>query len=198
MAEVLITLGIIGIVAALTIPALISKHEKKVTETKLANFYSKLNNALRLSEIENGEAKYWDPIPSSGEQKLEWLNKYLFPYLKYAKTRIDRTDIYISMLDGTLLYIGPYTADWYFFTKASDAPKVPVVLMGRKRFLFNFAPYDSGFAQAYGKLMIPYTAGWNGTETNLKAKCTLENGAFCTKLIERNGWKIPDDYPIKF
>ena len=35
LAEILITLGIIGVVAALTIPALIVKHQKKVFATKV-------------------------------------------------------------------------------------------------------------------------------------------------------------------
>ncbi len=35
LAEVLITLGIIGIVAAMTIPGLIAKHQKIVTATQL-------------------------------------------------------------------------------------------------------------------------------------------------------------------
>ena len=47
LAEVLITLGIIGIVAAMTMPTLISKHEKKVYGTKLIQTYSILNQGLR-------------------------------------------------------------------------------------------------------------------------------------------------------
>lgn len=35
MAEVLITLGIIGIVAAMTLPALIKNHQRKETEARL-------------------------------------------------------------------------------------------------------------------------------------------------------------------
>lgn len=35
LAEVLITLGIIGIVAAMTLPILIQKHQEKVTVTKV-------------------------------------------------------------------------------------------------------------------------------------------------------------------
>lgn len=35
LAEVLVTLGIIGIVSALTMPTIISNHQKKVTEFKL-------------------------------------------------------------------------------------------------------------------------------------------------------------------
>ena len=48
LAEVLITLGIIGIVAAMTIPNLITKHQQKVTVTKLEKAISYINQACRL------------------------------------------------------------------------------------------------------------------------------------------------------
>ena len=47
LAEVLITLGIIGIVAAMTLPTLIANYQKKVVETRLISFYSKINQACR-------------------------------------------------------------------------------------------------------------------------------------------------------
>lgn len=56
LAEVLITLGIIGVVAAMTIPNLITAHQKKVTVTKLQRAISILNQAYRLSYEENGDA----------------------------------------------------------------------------------------------------------------------------------------------
>lgn len=46
LAEVLITLGIIGVIAALTLPGLIQGYRKKVTETALKKAYSQLSQAL--------------------------------------------------------------------------------------------------------------------------------------------------------
>lgn len=46
LAEVLITLGIIGVVAALTIPALISNYRSKVAVTQLKKMYSVMSQAL--------------------------------------------------------------------------------------------------------------------------------------------------------
>jgi prepilin-type N-terminal cleavage/methylation domain-containing protein len=54
LAEVLITLGIIGVVAALTMPSLIAKHKEKETVSKLKKVYSTLDNALRLAINEQG------------------------------------------------------------------------------------------------------------------------------------------------
>ena len=40
LAEVLITLGIIGVVAAMTLPTVVNKYKEKETVTKLKKFYS--------------------------------------------------------------------------------------------------------------------------------------------------------------
>ena len=48
LAEVLITLGIIGIVVALTLPTLIQNHRNQVVETRLKKFYSTINQAITL------------------------------------------------------------------------------------------------------------------------------------------------------
>lgn len=55
MAEVLITLGIIGIVAAMTLPALVAKYQKNVTSNRLKKIYSTLSQALNRSQVDNGD-----------------------------------------------------------------------------------------------------------------------------------------------
>ena len=54
LAEVLITLGIIGVVAAMTLPALISKYQMKVFETAFKKQYSVLQNAINYTVLEEG------------------------------------------------------------------------------------------------------------------------------------------------
>lgn len=49
LAEVLITLGIIGVVAAMTLPSLIQDHREKETVVKLKKAYSVLSNAYMLA-----------------------------------------------------------------------------------------------------------------------------------------------------
>ena len=48
MAEVLITLGIIGIVAAMTLPGLIARHRSKVLEAQFKKRYSELSQAISM------------------------------------------------------------------------------------------------------------------------------------------------------
>lgn len=61
LAEVLITLGIIGIVAAITLPTIIQKQQEKVTVTKVKEAYSILSQAyFRASEDKGGDLSTWD------------------------------------------------------------------------------------------------------------------------------------------
>lgn len=101
LAEVLITLGIIGIVAAMTIPTLIQNHNKKVLALKLKTTYSILNNALKMSIAENGDFGNWgsELEPDSSE----YIEKYWKPYLKTIKTcrRADECNYYKNYYNGT-------------------------------------------------------------------------------------------------
>lgn len=55
LAEILITLGIIGVVAAMTMPSLIANHKELETVVKVKKFYSLLEQAVIMSRIENEE-----------------------------------------------------------------------------------------------------------------------------------------------
>ncbi len=59
LAEVLITLGIIGIVAAMTIPNLMTKYYEKRTVNQLKETQSIIAQAVRMSEEEFGDASSW-------------------------------------------------------------------------------------------------------------------------------------------
>lgn len=60
LAEVLITLGIIGIVAAMTLPALMANGRKQETVARLKKFNSMMLQAILLSENDNGPYEYWN------------------------------------------------------------------------------------------------------------------------------------------
>ena len=53
LAEVLITLGIIGVVAALTIPTLVKNYQEKVMVSKVKQAHSQLMNAIQLYVVKN-------------------------------------------------------------------------------------------------------------------------------------------------
>ena len=60
LAEVLITLGIIGVVAAMTMPVLIANHKKNVTVTKLKRSYNILSNVFVRAQVDFGDVINWD------------------------------------------------------------------------------------------------------------------------------------------
>jgi prepilin-type N-terminal cleavage/methylation domain-containing protein len=85
LAEVLITLGIIGVVAALTIPALITSYQEKVTVTKLKKVYSMLSQAYLMAQQEHGETSGWFPADSDIPTDTKIFFNNLKPYLKITK-----------------------------------------------------------------------------------------------------------------
>jgi len=68
LAEILITLGVIGVVSALTLPTLIKNYQKKETVAKLQKAISVLNQAYRLSNDEAGEALATDSVNMDSQE----------------------------------------------------------------------------------------------------------------------------------
>ena len=53
LAEVLITLGIIGVVASLTLPSIVAHYKEKVLVTQVQKAYSEMQNALKMYSAQN-------------------------------------------------------------------------------------------------------------------------------------------------
>jgi len=68
MAEVLVTLMIIGVIGALTIPSLKKHSEIEEHVASLKKAYSSLANATKLVETKYGEIKRWGQLSSSQEE----------------------------------------------------------------------------------------------------------------------------------
>ncbi len=127
LAEVLITLAIIGIVAALTIPTLVSKNQNKQLYTQFMKTYNTYTNAFNLSVAENGDSSTWS-VPLSLDDAQEYvLNKYLTPYLKVAKT-CDGTNYSDCMqitsckaFDGDNIFDESDANDYYFLVLADGS-----------------------------------------------------------------------------
>ena len=60
LAEVLITLGIIGVVAALTLPSLIQKYQDQVLENQLKKMYSTLSQGIQKAMADDGVSNFSD------------------------------------------------------------------------------------------------------------------------------------------
>lgn len=81
LAEVLITLGIIGVVAALTLPVLTAKYQEKVLVTSYLRVYSILNNAYKMAADNYGYYNDWSKTGEDTVQKFK-------PYLKLKDCEI--------------------------------------------------------------------------------------------------------------
>jgi len=86
LAETLITLTIIGVVAALTIPTLMRKYQEKQTVTGVKAAYSLLSNAIKLAETENGAVATWDVGVKDTPEGADKVAAIIFPHLKTVKT----------------------------------------------------------------------------------------------------------------
>ena len=85
LAEVLITLGVIGVVAAMTMPTVIKKYQEQVTVNKVKKIYSTLNQAFMLSVKDNGYAYEWNVNNYASSTSAKQITGYLKPYLKISK-----------------------------------------------------------------------------------------------------------------
>lgn len=76
LAEVLITLGIIGIVAALTIPQFIANYKEKVFVTKAKQSFNTMTNALTNYNTKNGSLGDFSSLFINSENATELNNNF--------------------------------------------------------------------------------------------------------------------------
>ena len=222
LAEVLITLGIIGIVAAMTLPTLILKHNKQITETALKKFYTTFNQAILISVNENGPVESWTDyflslkMDDDGEyiEQADDIDKafqkYLAPYMKITDKK-EVTDgggyrrfLYFLPDGSAFAYQRHSVRDIAFFPK--NAQKCIIKSLndsaGSCLFMFNFYPIDKTtyWRYLYKKGLEPYLFEWDGQNSYLYDSSSYgcansTNHLYCTAIIQLNGWKVPDDYP---
>ena len=217
LAEVLITLGIIGVVAAITIPNLITNYQKHVTVTKLQRAISVLNQAYKLSFDDVGEPSVSESRAMGAE---EYFKQYWAPYLKTSllcKTYSDcgyKSVAPFKSLQGKPMataVVAPkerstfYTHDGFLyilFTEGGGVNGEQVAIsylivdinggegpnrVGRDVFYLTRVQKDGGGIQPYG---------YSSSNSSVDASCkTTGDGWKCVEKIRRAGWKIEKDYP---
>ena len=225
LTETLITLVVIGIIAALALPALIQKHNNRIVELKLKKFYVNINQAIHMAYLEHGNYELWyDDLSSMAADdegnitydtsEIEtWCNKYLIPYLNVVKTESSSNGLFIMYFaDGSAFSSSNNTTrDWFFYpgnvNECLDSCSQDgsyYYCNGRCRFAFNFCPIcnTEDWKYHYKKGMEPFKFKWGGEIDSLTNDSAYgcnngANHAYCTAIIQMNDWKIPDDYPFK-
>lgn len=222
MAEVLITLGIIGIVAALTLPIIIQDYKKREVETSLQKIYSTVNQAIKKAELDYGDYHTW----TSGPNGTEAIEKYFIPYLNVIKVAPSYdgsaacTLRRLYLADGSLL-IAKACVHWGFWMTFCYYPKAKnwtgqyqsqgclTKDYGHSSFSFQFSTADMPGNRLYtNNPFQPYVSGdLKNKEVNAESltdpkyiySCNkdAQYPRQCAALIMYNDWKIPKDYPFK-
>ncbi len=85
LAEVLITLGIIGVVSAITMPTLVTNCQKMITKVRVKKTFATLAQTTYMAEAEDGPVSTWDlDAGQSWEVARSFTEDYIAPYLKVA------------------------------------------------------------------------------------------------------------------
>ena len=223
LAEVLITLGIIGIVAALTMPALIGNYRKKQTVTQLKKVYSALYQSVQMSQIEYGDIIDWDWNLNTENFFDQYLGKN-FSVVKYcAKNEGCWNDDGGFMLSGAKYYDAPTKAangdrskitlsDGVFIAmRKQDQNHIHIVvdINGNKRpniygidiFVFTLAAEkfsdNSHIITAPGLFMYGHGLSQEEIKSNSLGCSKNGSGLMCGEKILMDGWDIKNDYPWK-
>ena len=216
LSEVLITLGVIGIIAALTLPTLISHYKTKEAGSRLKKFYSAMSQAILLSENDNGPSSEWlkTYYVTDGEGnydgqanrnlELDYFNTYLKPYLKYLKLDENPDDMQ-DETTGQAKSIRIHFADGSYFNMYNGAcMDLDFDINGLKQpnkagvdvFKFIICPKSHALTEcggnknwcSYCPLCDTREAAYNRCKTN---------GVFCARLIMMDNWEFSKDYPFK-
>lgn len=191
LAEVLITLGIIGIIAAMTLPSVIASYKKQEAGARLKKFNSTMAQVLILSQEENGQINGWD-MSLSPEK---FLRTYFAPYMKYLKINTAENGMgQFYFTDGSTVKVNQRRCmDMHFDVNGDRKP--------------NKLGYDIFVFLACDKTITEWCSnkGWctyympsfNQSREDRKMRCKSAP-KYCSALLEYDNWEFKDDYPYKF
>ena len=115
LAEVLITLGIIGIVAMNVIPGIVYNYKKTVAIAKLKHTYAILQQAILRSVADNLGNAQVNFSDGDTQSMIDWYNFYLKPNLKVQADCFDEVGCWHS--SGVTKMLNGQTALWDKGTK---------------------------------------------------------------------------------
>lgn len=200
LAEVLITLGIIGVVAAMTMPVLINNYQKKVTAVRLEKFYTIMSQAVIRWQNEESitppDFLFDDDIVRNGNQSKNWFNSSIGKYINQSSiNNISNADSYFDSKfndgSGFVAYVASNDVMHFFYCVEYKYCSLENY-DGKHTFLFSlvngkFIPStNSHILKSRSKLLEECKNPQNGNKSTRHA---------CTRLIQVDGWNISKDYP---
>lgn len=220
LAEVLITLGIIGVVAAMTLPSLIAKYQKRVMTNNLKKVYTELSQVVLLYKADMGVTDFKDLSFSSQDSANDFIKKY-FKTAKfcgslqhhcfaqvYTKLSGVKANFYCksgayALANGisVCVYVSNYRNIIMSLLVDVNGPKPPNIV-GRDAFLLLL--YSNGIiddliledstnteSSQWGTAMAPLT--YEQREENFKASCLNSKPEWyhgCFGKILNDGWEM--------
>ena len=206
LAEVLITLGIIGVVSSLTMPTLIASTRKNEFSARLKKFYSAMSQAIVMYNTDNNMLPEDWRAPAAGAEEEYWQSHFA-PYFKDVisvkkeknEFTVNRNGLVVNFSDGGMLALIQRTATEVYYDVNGNKPPNG---WGRDRYMFfisngNFVPYN--WTSDIGSIFKP-DEGEEDFTTNLNDRKNVlrlckKAGAFCAQLLMLDGWEYKDDYP---
>lgn len=182
----------------MTLPSVINKYRRNVVETRLAKFYSIMNQALARSKSEKGELLFEQRDLTDSKYLESWYRENVTKYIKTIyEEGSDKNNTYYKaiFIDGTGFY------SYFSGTKPDGTPGL------NNLYIFYCIDYKSckhgEFDGINSFLFIGdienariNTYGTNQSHEQLTKDCAnIKRSWGCATLIMQNGWKIPKDYP---
>src|SRR5574344_314868 len=213
LAEILITLGIIGVVAALTLPAVIANSKKKEIATRVGKFYSVMNQAIIRSVIDNGSPENWSKSPGDlkkddgtsdyeGQSQASYLfwETYFAPYIKtlsvnkgvYDKNNSSSYyETEVIFIDGSQVKLhNGGCIDLQFDANGKKLPNK----YGIDMFTFLFCQGNASVAY-FGNKNKFFGAYFEGISREEALKRCKSSAYVCSALLLQDGWEFKSDYP---
>ncbi len=198
LAEVLLTMTIVGVVAAMTIPTLHYSRVKKEYTAKLKNFYSRMENSILDMEMDKGSFRDMK-LPPSGEG-FNWYMENIDPYMGHQY--VDTTKKIVYYKDGSRL-LTFYTGGCLDVNYDVNGDKSP----NRQgydwhRFLYCFT--DGNREAWFGNKNVFFGTYGSGikdagiTRAQMINQCKTTSTSYCTRLLQNDQWEFKGDYPLKF
>ncbi len=218
LAEVLITLVIIGIIAAITVPMIMANHKKTEYSARLKKFYSQMNNAVKLAETEWGIPTYeWDYTLDSKTFFEQYLSKYVNCEIKEVN---DGDESSFGWGKEFSFSHACYLNDGTFFafesSSYSETSKMMTFLYdlngwkkpnkeGADEFYFSIGLagpadglFESNLCHGFSPIGLDecQDISGGGDREYLKRNCK-SNVWSCSALLFLDGWEFKDDYPYR-
>ncbi len=208
LAEVLITLGIIGIVSAITMPTLISNHKQQTYMTTLHKVYNETHQALTQLKTDKNVETLTEAGLNSNAALADWAKKYFkvqtdcgtsatpcfAPSYKHLK---GATVSDISFTSGASCFQLPSGASIRPYYKSEYEKKINLFvdtngakgpnILGRDAYLLGI--YNNGTIDDYDGGSVPLTPARRTALYNNKCNSTTGSVWGCFGNVLNNGWK---------